>query len=244
MPDFAYEAMGSSGQRSQGTLAANSEREVQTMLDARGLFPLKIEPIKGLVGAKSGGKRVKGKHLTMLFGQLADLLRAGVSLLRALETLEKQVSNPALGEMLREVRAQVADGTNLADALAKHPRAFNELTISMVRAGQEGGFLEDVLERIAEFTEHQEDLRAKVIGAMAYPIFLAVTGFIILNVLVLFFVPRFEPIFQKLDERGELPCPRQEHPRLLHHFAVSGQATVQICRRLLSHLPQMGPEGL
>src|SRR5262249_14311579 len=111
----------------------------------------------------------------------------------------------ALADILREVRTQVADGTSLADAMAQHPRAFNELTVSMVRAGQEGGFLEDVLERIAQFTENQEDLRAKVIGAMAYPVFLAVTGFIILNILILFFVPRFEPIFEKLEEKGQLP---------------------------------------
>ena len=75
--------------------------------------------------------------------------------------------------MLREVRARVADGTGLAEAMAQHPRAFNELAVSMVRAGQEGGFLEDVLRRIADFTEHQEDLKAKVIGALAYPVFLA-----------------------------------------------------------------------
>src|SRR5262249_10840691 len=87
-----------------------------------------------------------------------------------------------------------------------HPRAFNELAVSMVRAGQEGGFLEDVLKRIADFTEHQEDLKAKVVGAMAYPIFLASVGFIVLNLLVIFFVPRFEPIFKKLEEKGELPA--------------------------------------
>jgi general secretion pathway protein F/type IV pilus assembly protein PilC len=75
----------------------------------------------------------------------------------------------------------------------------------MVRAGQEGGFLEDVLKRIADFTEHQEDLKAKVTGAMAYPVFLAAIGFIVLNVLVIFFVPRFEPIFKKLEDKGEMP---------------------------------------
>ncbi len=75
----------------------------------------------------------------------------------------------------------------------------------MIRAGQEGGFLEDVLHRIANFTEHQEDLKAKVTGALAYPVFLAVVGFVVLNVLVIFFVPQFEPIFAKLEEQGELP---------------------------------------
>jgi general secretion pathway protein F/type IV pilus assembly protein PilC len=107
--------------------------------------------------------------------------------------------------VVREVRGEVADGRGLAEAMAKHPRVFNELSVSMIRAGQEGGFLEDVLERIAEFTEHQEDLKAKVVGAMAYPIFLAVAGFIVLNLLVVFLVPQFEPIFKKLEEKGELP---------------------------------------
>jgi general secretion pathway protein F/type IV pilus assembly protein PilC len=185
-------------------LTANSEREVQAILDARGLFPLRIQAAAGSA-AQSGGKRIRGRHLATLFGQLADLLRAGVALLRALETLERQASYLPLKEILRDVHAEVAEGTSLADALAKHPRAFNELTVSMVRAGQEGGFLEDVLDRIAQFTEHQEDLRAKVVGALAYPIFLAITGFIILNILVLFFVPRFEPIFAKLAEKNELP---------------------------------------
>ena len=72
----------------------------------------------------------------------------------------------------------------------------------MVRAGQEGGFLEDVLKRIADFTEHQEDLKAKVVGALAYPVFLAVVGFIVLNVLVIFFVPQFEPIFESSRRRA------------------------------------------
>jgi len=106
---------------------------------------------------------------------------------------------------LREVHVKVADGETLADALSLYPRAFNELSVSMVRAGQEGGFLEDVLERIAHFTEHQEDMKAKVIGALAYPVFLALTAFVVLIVLVVFFVPMFEPIFKRLDEQGELP---------------------------------------
>ena len=109
-------------------------------------------------------------------------------------------------EILRDVHAQVAEGTSLADSMAKHPHVFNELTVSMIRAGQEGGFLEDVLKRIADFTEHAEDLKSKVIGSLAYPIFLAVVGFIVLNILVIFFVPRFEPIFKKLEEKGELPA--------------------------------------
>ena len=205
MPDFTYEALAGTGQRTNGTMSANSEREVVTMLDAKGLFALKIEMSKGAANVRKGGRRVNSRTMATFFSQLADLLRAGVPLLRCIEILERQDSNAALSEILREVHAKVADGTTLADALANYPRAFNELAVSMVRAGQEGGFLEDVLERIAIFTEHQEDLKAKVIGALAYPAFLAVTAFIVLMILVVFFVPMFKPIFAKLDEQGELP---------------------------------------
>jgi general secretion pathway protein F/type IV pilus assembly protein PilC len=143
--------------------------------------------------------------MATFFSQMADLLRAGVPLLRCLEILERQSTNPALAEILREVHIKVADGTTLADALATFPRAFSELSVSMVRAGQEGGFLEDVLQRIATFSEHQEDLKAKVIGALAYPAFLAVTAFTVLMVLVVVFVPMFEPIFKGLEQKGKMP---------------------------------------
>ena len=206
MPDFNYEAMSGAGARNNGTLTAGSEREAMTMLDARGLFPLRIELAKKASATVGGGtRRVKPRYIANFFAQLADLLRAGVPLLRSLELLQRQSSQPALAEVLREVHVKVADGMSLADAMGMHPHAFNDLSVSMVRAGQEGGFLEDVLERIASFTEHQEDLKAKVIGALAYPVFLAVIGFIVVQILVIFFVPMFEPIFKKLDEKGQLP---------------------------------------
>jgi general secretion pathway protein F/type IV pilus assembly protein PilC len=206
VPEFTYEALASTGAKSAGSLVATSEREALAMLDARGLLPVRVTASKSAATAAKSGAKIRSRYTTVLYSQLADLLHSGVPLLRSLDILEKQASQPALAGVLREVRARVADGTALADAMAQHPRAFNELTVSMVRAGQEGGFLEDVLRRIADFTEHQEDLKSKVIGALAYPIFLAVVGFLVLNVLVIFFVPRFEPIFQKLEEKGELPA--------------------------------------
>jgi general secretion pathway protein F len=205
MPDFTFEALASTGIRDKGTLTAGSKNEVMSILDSRGLFPLKIELVKTGNMITGGGKKVKTRVMAAFFAQLADLLRAGVSLLRALQLLEKGGSNPTFAGILRDVHIKVADGTSLADAMSLHPGAFNDLAVSMVRAGEEGGFIEDVLERIAIFTEHQEDLKGKVMGAMAYPIFLAITGIVILNILVLVFVPQFEPIFKKLDEKGELP---------------------------------------
>jgi general secretion pathway protein F/type IV pilus assembly protein PilC len=206
VPEFSYEAVANSGQRNSGTLTASSEREVMALLDARGLFPVRIAPAKAAASGRHwGGRRVRAKHMAPFYSQLADLLHSGVPLLRSLDILERQSSQPALQEVIREVRARVADGTGLAEAMAQHPKAFDELAVSMVRAGQEGGFLEDVLKRIADFTEHQEDLKAKVVGALVYPIFLLVVGFIILTVLVVFIVPLFAPMFQKLEEKGELP---------------------------------------
>src|SRR6266851_10132429 len=93
----------------------------------------------------------------------------------------------------------------MADAMAQRPRAFNGLAVSMVRAGQEGGFLEDVLMRVADFTEHQEDLKSRVTGALTYPLFLAAIGSVILIALVMFVVPQFKPIFDKLEKTGDLP---------------------------------------
>jgi type II secretory pathway component PulF len=208
VPDFTYEALASSGQRSNGTLSATSERDAMAMLDARGLFPIRIAAAKAAGGnvQRFGWKRkVSGRYMATFYSQLADLLRSGVPLLRAIDILERQNSQPVLAEVLREVKAKVADGTSLGEAMALHPRAFNELAVSMVKAGQEGGFLEDVLKRIADFTEHQEDLKSKVIGAMAYPIFLSAVGFIVLNILVIFVVPMFEPMFEKLEKQNQLP---------------------------------------
>lgn len=203
MPDFSYVAL-SGGKRSTGVVSAASEREALAQLDSRGMMPLRLEAVKTAPAGQ--GKSVNGRVLAAFFSQLADLLQAGVPLLRSLELLERQTSKPALKFVLKEVRDSVADGTGLAQAMGRHPRIFSELAVSMILAGQEGGFLEDVLRRIADFTEHQEDMKAKVIGAMAYPAVLAGLGSVILLVLILFFVPKFEQVFDRLKEKGQMPA--------------------------------------
>ena len=205
MPDYSFTALAPTGQRTQGTLTAGSEREALSQLDARGLFPLKIVAADESASRRWMGKRIKSRVVAHMFSQLADLLRSGVPLLRSLEILERQTSQPTLQEVLRDVHMTVSDGTTLSDALAKHPQAFSELAVSMVKAGQEGGFLEDVLERIAIFSENQEDLKAKVVGAIAYPAFLMIVLVVVIVAVVMFVVPLFEPMFKRLEEKNELP---------------------------------------
>src|SRR5207245_3716150 len=101
VPEFVYDARATSGQRTKGTLTANSEREVLAMLDARGLFPVSIKPTQQISRGRAWGKRVKGRHMAAFYSQLADLLRSGVPLLRSLEILERQSSQPALAQVVR-----------------------------------------------------------------------------------------------------------------------------------------------
>jgi general secretion pathway protein F/type IV pilus assembly protein PilC len=107
--------------------------------------------------------------------------------------------------VVQDVREQVADGSRLNDAMRRHPKTFNFLSISMVKAGEEGGFIEEVLSRIAAFNEHQEELRGKVTGAMVYPLFLMLVGLAVVTVMMVWFVPKFAVIFDRMKDQGTLP---------------------------------------
>ena len=203
MPDFAYIARDATGQKITGTLSANTDREVLSVLATRSLFPVQVTAEK--TASASSSLRVKGQLMATLYSQLAALLKGGVPLLRSLAVLKEQSSNKNLKLILEDVHRRVEDGAALGDAMARYPRAFNEMAVNMVRAGAEGGFLEDALERVASFTEMQEDLKGRTASAMAYPMVLAVAGTTVVSVLIVFFVPKFAVIFERLRERGELP---------------------------------------
>jgi type II secretory pathway component PulF len=207
MPDFAYIARDNTGRKVSGTLSAPNRREVVATLGKQSLFPVEVKDAPaGTAVRVRRGRKVKPQVMAIVYNQLADLLRSGVPLLRSLEVMKNQCSNAALKEVLDDVYAAVEDGANIADAMQAHQRAFSEMAISMVRAGAEGGFLEDALARVAQFTEQQQDLKNRTAGALAYPAFLAVVGVSVVTVLIVFFVPKFEDLFKRLEERGELPA--------------------------------------
>lgn len=206
MPEFAYTARQLSGKQVAGVLSASSEKDALTSLQTQGLFPMHIGLSEATKKQKvSGAKRVPGRYLTTFYNQLADLLRSGVPLMRSLQLLQGQTSHASLKYITQDIQEQVAEGTRLNEAMRRHPKAFNSLTVSMVKAGEEGGFLEDVLARVAAFNDHQEELKGKVTGAMVYPLFLAGVGTIIISVLLVWFVPEFAQIFGRMKEDGRLP---------------------------------------
>jgi general secretion pathway protein F/type IV pilus assembly protein PilC len=204
MPDFAYIARNSMGQRVEGVLSAATQREALASLSAKELFPIQVKAAAGKV-RQAGLLKVRPQAMAQYYMELAALLRSGVPLLRSLEVVGTHSTNPSIKQISEDLHARVTEGDSLAEAMARHPRAFTDLSRSIVRAGGEGGFLEEALERVAKFTDQQAELKSRVLGALAYPIFLAVFGVTIVTVLVIFFVPKFEDLFSRLRARGELP---------------------------------------
>lgn len=205
MPMFAYTARDMSGKQVTGTVEANAERDVAALLSEKSLFPVEVKAGAGTPQAIFGRRRVKPQAMAMFYSQLAALLRAGVPMIRSLTVMADQTSNATLNEVIGDIRARVEEGESIGDAMARYPKVFNEMGCNMVRAGTEGGFLEDALDRVGKFTEMQEDLKGRTISAMAYPIFLFSVGSVVLTTLLVFFVPKFDPMFDRLRKKGEMP---------------------------------------
>lgn len=208
MPDFAYTARNAAGKDVTGTISGATKREVLRALAERALYPLRVESAEPAKQSLHFQRKVKQQLVAMNLMQMADLLHNGVPLLQALKLLADQAAQPQLGEVLLQVHDMVSQGTPLDEAMARHPRVFGELTVSMVRAGSEGAFLEDALKRTADFLDLQEQLKSRIVGAMTYPAFLAGAGFCIVVVLLVFFVPKFAELFARLERTGSgLPLP-------------------------------------
>jgi type II secretory pathway component PulF len=200
MASFSYVARNVEGKTISGVLTADSQQQVLRSLDEQALFPVEVR--EGGKAQTLGGrkKKVSPVRTAMVYSQFADLLRAGVPALRSLDVLHRQQSNAVLKEILKEVREDISSGQTLADAMERHPNAFNTLHVSMIRAGEKGGFLEDVLQRVAIFIERQNELRNKLVGALIYPALLMFVG----SGIVLFLLTVVVPQVRKFL-RGELP---------------------------------------
>ena len=201
MPSFTYTARNNDGQSITGILTADNQQSALRSLDDLSLFPVDIrEGGKAQKALGAGKRKVRPATVAVFYSQFADLLRAGVPVLRSLDVLSKQSSNVVLKEVLNEVKDDLSGGQTLAEAMRSQPNAFSPLHVSMIKAGEQGGFLEDVLVRIAIFTERQNELKSKLIGAMAYPCILMMVGTGIVIFMLLKVVPQIRQFL-----KGELP---------------------------------------
>jgi type II secretion system protein F len=208
MPQFAYKAKKDDGSVVTGTLQADNERSALDSLGRMGVFPMEIESraedkagaVRASDAPRQTARKVKPADIALFTRQLSDLMRAGVPLNRGLHTLAAQTTNLTLSQTISEIEKQVSDGATLAEALGKFPKIFSNLYLSMVRAGEAGGFLEDVLHRLALFIEKDQELRSRISSALAYPILLIVIGTFAIGFLMVFFIPRFSEIFKKMGD--------------------------------------------
>src|SRR5881392_2143958 len=229
MARFNYVALDARGQEASGLLEATSSNAAITQLRQAGYFPTSVieEAISGTDGkeahrraatiarttklrAKKGivllqRKKVKSKILMIFTRQLATLIDSGLPLLRSLNVLAKQERDKVLKNTIDKLADSVQGGSTFSDALALHPKIFNDLFVNMVKAGEVGGVLELVLNRLSEFQEKAAKIKNKILSAMVYPIIVMTMAIGILYFLLIFIVPKFEAIFH--DMLGNKPLP-------------------------------------
>lgn len=221
MPTFVCEAMDSQGHEVATEVEAASEHEATNVLRGRNLFPTRVLPKNPrpchLASPRSAGAarrrfgfalRVKQSELTEATRQLATLLEAGVSLVRSLDVIQKQLPPGLLRTTLASVKEDVEGGSALSEALTAHPRVFDRLYVNMIRAGESGGVLDEILSRLADYREKAQRLQQKIIGALIYPAAVILIASGILALIMIFIIPRFEAMFREMG-MGQLPLPTQ-----------------------------------
>ncbi len=208
---FAYKVRDRSGKTMSGELAGSSAAAVSRSLRDKGLIPLEITQQKQASGLQMEIKipgfsdRVKVKDIAIFSRQFATMVNSGLSLIRALSVLEEQTENSTLAGIVGDIRSAVEQGTSLSAAMGEHPKVFNNLYISMIRAGEVGGVLDETLNRLADMIEASVALRSKVKSAMAYPVVVFGLVALIVVAMLLFVVPMFESMYADLG--GALPPP-------------------------------------
>ena len=204
MSNFAYKALDARGVQAAGEIEGESKAAVAAALRSRGLTVLDLNEVKQGWGQIALGGRIKAKDLTVFSRQFATMVNSGLSMLRCLYVLEEQTPNKKLAKVVGEVRGDVEAGISLSDALAKHPKVFSRLYVSMVRAGELGGILDEVLNRLATQLEKEDSIRRAVKSAMVYPVLIGSFAIIVLIGMVLFLIPIFAGMYKELGN-AKLP---------------------------------------
>ncbi len=215
MPLYTYKAKTAAGLVMEGSIDADEQRAAVEKLRGQKMVVLEIsekavpplDQFKAMIGWKKGKKDIPSKDLSLFSRQLSTLVGAGVPIVQSLGILESQAENPDFKEVLGAVKSDIEAGLSISDALKKHPNAFPDLYCSMVKAGELGGILDTILERLTAYLESSEALKAKVKGAMMYPAIVLSICTIVTIFLLVFVIPTFKGIFSSFGR--DLPLPTQ-----------------------------------
>jgi general secretion pathway protein F len=216
MPVYAYKGYDAHGKSVSGTQDADSARVLKVTLKRDGVFLTELkETSSGATGSAKRklfatglfAQRVSTQDLAVATRQLATLVGAGIPLVDSLVALIDQIENQSFKSVWADVKQKVNEGTGFGDALSTHPRTFTGLYINMVRAGESSGALDVVLNRLADFTESQSELRSKLVGTMIYPILMVFMAFSVIGILMIFVIPKISKLFE--SQRVALPLPTQ-----------------------------------
>jgi type IV pilus assembly protein PilC len=209
MPIFVWKGEDKKGKAQKGEMEAPSEAVVRTQLRRAGIQPSKIkEKSKDLFENVSFLQpKVQTKDVVVFSRQFATMINAGLPLIQSLDILQAQEDNKTFRKILKEIKEDVESGSTLADALGKHPEVFDDLFVNMVAAGEVGGVLDTILNRLSAYMEKAQKLKRQVKGAMTYPIIVLIVAVLVVAVILIFVIPVFEKMFA--DFGGALPGPTQ-----------------------------------
>lgn len=208
MPQFKYQVKKGPGAVTSGVLDAESQRAAVARLRDMGYFPISVELYEGdkkKETFRQSIQRVRLADRNLFFRQLANLIESGMPITRALNTLEQQTENLKLRKIVAQLREDVQKGSTFAESMEAHPAVFPSMLCNMIRAGETGGMLEEVMWRIVTFGEQEEELRGKATSALIYPAFLSIIGSAAIFILISFVFPKFIKVFD--DFNATLPLP-------------------------------------
>ena len=205
MAEFAWEARGRAGEVKKGVMEAETADAVQNRLRAQNLSPVKVKK-KGREFNLTFGSPVSEKELVIFVRQFATMIDAGLPLVQCLEILATQGDNKAFNAIIRDIKATVEEGATFSDALRRHPKVFDDLFTNLVQAGEMGGILDTILNRLAVYIEKRVKLKRQVKGALVYPTGVGVIAVGVLVILLYWVIPTFEDMFKDFGGDAELPA--------------------------------------
>ncbi len=219
MPKYSWEAKSRAGSVQKGVMEASSVALVEAQLKKYGLTGITVKEEGQRFKLKlpgGGGGKVATKDLVVFTRQFATMIDSGLPLVQCLDILASQQENKAFKAILYKVKESVESGSTFADALGKHPKAFDDLFVNLVAAGEVGGILDTILNRLAAYIEKAMKLKKKVKGAMVYPTTIMAIAVIVVGVILVFVIPTFAKMFA--DFGGELPAPTRIRYRTERFF--------------------------